>query len=130
MLKILSVEEENELLTLRMGLLRQKVRNFIFENKGNKNAFFPLLRLFLLAENYNAEEAIPYDEIKRNLHDQLKLNQIVQAFRSKIRIYDDEIKNIVLRGQKIRAGYKPLYPAFFKNKDRIYLKIKEASSGF
>ena len=130
MLKILSVEEENELLTLRMGLLRQKVRNFIFESKGNKNAFFPLLRLFLLAENYNAEEAIPYDEIKRNLHDQLKLNQIVQAFRSKIRIYDDEIKNIVLRGQKIRAGYGPLYPAFFKNKDRIYLKIKETSSGF
>ena len=130
MLKILSVEEEKELLTLRMELLRQKVKKFLHENNGAKNAFFPLFRLFLLAENYNAEDVVPYDEIKKNLGDRFKLEKLVQEFLSKIRIYDDDIKNIVLRGQKIRVGYKPLYPAFFKNKDRIYLKIKEASSGF
>ena len=94
MLKILSVEEEKELLTLRMKLLRQKVKKFLHENNGDKNAFFPLFRLFMLAENYNAEDVVPYDEIKKNFGDRFKLEKLVQEFRSKIRIYDDDIKNI------------------------------------
>lgn len=130
MLKLLSAEEEKDFLDFRIKRVKKKVQRFLFENKGDKKAFFPIFRLFLLAENYAAEDLIPYDKIKQNLNDLALLNQLVRDFRAQVRYYDNDIQKIVLKGQKLREGYKPSYPSFFQDKERVYLKINPVSSGF
>jgi len=130
MLKLLSPEEEKDFLDFRIKRVKKKVQRFLFENKGDKKAFFPIFRLFLLAENYAAEDLIPYDKIKQNLNDLALLNQLVRDFRTQVRYYDNDIQKIVLKGQKLREGYRPSYPSFFQDKERVYLKINPVSSGF
>lgn len=126
---ILTDEEEQLLFCSRRQYIQNKAYQFIKKNSGTKRSFFQIYRLFLLAENYDAESEIPFDEVKKNLNNLSALKKLVHDFRVKIGVYDESIHKIVQKGMKIRKSYQPVYPAFFDKKERVYLKIDPVSSG-
>lgn len=128
-MRILSKIEERELNNYRLESLKKQARTFLKEAGADETVLLELVRLFLLAQNYNAYALLPLDLIKKNLHSVSNMRQIVKDFRSQVRTYDKEIHQIVLSGMKIRHHYQPTYPSFFDTKDRIYVEIPMAQSG-
>ncbi len=128
-MRILSELEERELNNHRLGSLKKQARTFLKEAGADETVLLELVRLFLLAQNYNAHALLPLDLIKKNLHSVSNMRQIVKDFLNQVRPYDKEIHKIVLKGMQIRHHYQPTYPSFFDTKDRIYVEIPMAQSG-
>ena len=126
---ILTETEEKDLLKNRLARITRQVYGIIKEKQMNPQIHPFLVRAFLLAENYNAYEHIPFEDIEREQNDLVELNKIIRNYHQKIRIYDEDINRIVRKGLKIRKSYQPKYPSFFDKKDRIYLRISPVSSG-
>ncbi len=128
---ILTSSEEKTFFKERLLTLKEQVLSFMKENhlQGSEKKILYLMRLFLLAQNYHAEDKISVPEIKKVFQDELKLKKYVSFFRKEVQIYQEEIKRIVHDGMKGRKDNKPVYPAFFNGKERVYLKINPVSSG-
>lgn len=129
-MRILSKEEVNHLFQRRLLCLKEQAYSFLIKNKFDPSPknIFHVFRIFLLAQNYNAEDLIPYDELKRALSDEKKILAFIQKFRRDIQNYQQEIKGIVKKGVSIRVENNPVFPSFFDKSDRVYLKINTAGS--
>ena len=129
---LLSPDEEKNLFRENIIHLKKRATKFLIKIGGDEKSL-PLLtqivRLFLLAKIYDAFDMIDEKVIQSYLQDIEGLKKYISSFRKKVQIYQSEIQKIVRSGMKLRQEQNPKFPSFFKDKDRVYLKINPVSSG-